>query len=268
MRPHIAARLADLPDIGQRDLSALVRMSGRSPLPAVLGRTGDTWDPAGAYGLSETFTVVTGIPADADPGDRGSSKGPLLPGVSIRIVGPEGEDLATGEVGEIAVSSSTMMCGYHKADPEEGFDDRGYVRTHDVGFLDERGLLHWEGRQSGIIRTGGVNVSSYEVETALSAWRRVELAQVVGVAHPTLGQEVVAMVVPRDDDPITTEDVLAHMRSTLAAYKVPRHVLFVSVEDFQLTGTDKVRAEAARQLAERLLQAGGSTDAAGTATAR
>jgi fatty-acyl-CoA synthase len=251
--PHIAARLADQPDIRDRDLSALVRMSGRSPLPAVLGRTGDAWDPAGAYGLSETFTVVTGVPADADPVDRGRSKGPLLPGVSIRIIGPEGEDLPAGQVGEIAVWSPTMMCGYYKAEAGEGFDDRGYVRTKDAGFLDDRGLLHWEGRQSGIIRTGGVNVSPYEVETALSSWQRVQLAQVVGLAHPTLGEEIVALIVPRDDDPVTAEDVLEHLRATLAAYKVPRRVLFVSVSDFQLTGTDKVRAEAARLLAERLL---------------
>ena len=262
--PHIAARLADQPDIAQRDLSALVRMSGRSPLPAVLGRTGDAWDPVGAYGLSETFAVVTGVPADADPGDRGSSKGPLLPGVRIRIVGADGEDLPAGEVGEIAVWSPTMMCGYHKADPGEGFDDRGYVRTKDLGFLDAKGLLHWEGRQTGgVIRTGGVNVSSYEVETALSRWKRVELAQVVGVAHPTLGEEIVALVVPRHEDPVTAEDVLAHLRSTLAAYKVPRHVLFVSVEDFQMTGTDKVRAEGARRLATQLLHSGARTDAAG-----
>jgi acyl-CoA synthetase (AMP-forming)/AMP-acid ligase II len=251
--PHIAARLADLPDIRQRDLSALVRMSGRSPLPAVLGRTGDAWDPVGAYGLSETFTVVTGVPADADPGDRGRSKGPLLPGVRIRIVGPDGEDLPAGEVGEIAVWSPTMMCGYYKADPGEGFDERGYVRTKDAGFLDDRGLLHWEGRQSGTIRTGGVNVSPYEVETALSSWKRIQLAQVVGIAHPTLGEEIVALVVAREDDPVTAEDVLGHLRASLAAYKVPRRVLFVSVSDFQMTGTDKVRAEGARQLAERLL---------------
>jgi len=260
--PHIAARLADLPDINERDLSALVRMSGRSPLPAVLGRTGDAWDPVGAYGLSETFTVVTGVPADADPGDRGRSKGPLLPGVRIRIVGPDGEDLPAGEVGEIAVWSPTMMCGYYKADPGEGFDERGYVRTKDAGFLDESGLLHWEGRQSGIIRTGGVNVSSYELETVLSSWKRVQLAQVVGIAHPTLGEEIVALVVPRQDDPVTADDVLAHLRASLAAYKVPRRVLFVSVEDFQMTGTDKVRAEGARQLAERLLKGADREDAA------
>ncbi len=78
--PHVAARLADLPDITERDLSALVRMSGRSPLPAVLGRTGDAWDPVGAYGLSETFTVVTGIPADADPDDRGAARDRCCPG--------------------------------------------------------------------------------------------------------------------------------------------------------------------------------------------
>jgi fatty-acyl-CoA synthase len=254
--PHIAARLADLPDIRERDLSALVRMSGRSPLPAVLGRTGDAWDPVGAYGLSETFTVVTGIPADADPEDRGRSKGPLLPGVSIRIVGPDGEDLPAGAVGEIAVWSPTMMCGYYKADPGEGFDERGYVRTKDAGFLDDHGLLHWEGRQSGVIRTSGVNVSPYEVETVLSSWKRVQLAQVVGLAHPTLGEEIVALVVARPDDPVTADDVLGHLRASLAAYKVPHRVLFVSVEDFEMTGTDKVRAEGARQLAERLLNRG------------
>jgi fatty-acyl-CoA synthase len=253
--PHVAARLADLPDIKARDLSALVRMSGRSPLPAVLGRTGDAWDPAGAYGLSETFTVVTGIPADADPDDRGSSKGPLLPGVRIRILGPDGEELPPGGVGEIAVHAPTMMCGYYKADPGEGFDAHGYVRTRDAGYLDERGFLHWEGRQSGVIRSGGVNVSPYEVETALSRWKRIELVQVVGVPHATLGEEIVALIVRRASDPVTTDEVLEHLRATLAAYKVPRHVLFVSAADFAMTGTDKVRAEAARRLAQRLLTA-------------
>jgi fatty-acyl-CoA synthase len=258
--PHIAARLADLPDIVRRDLSALVRMSSRSPLPAVLGRTADAWDPAGAYGLSETFTVVTGMQADAAPGDRSRSKGPLLPGVKIRIVGPDGADLPAGEIGEIAVWSPTMMCGYYKADPAEGFDDRGYVRTKDAGYLDDDGLLHWEGRQSGIIRTGGVNVSPYEVETALAKWKRVELAQVVGVPHPTLGEEIVALIVRREGDPVTGDEVMDHLRSALAAYKVPRHVLFVSPEDFEMTGTEKVRADRARQLAARLLGAGPRVD--------
>ncbi len=203
--------------------------------------------PSGAYGLSETFTVVTGIPADADPDDRGSSKGPLLAGVKIRILGPDGDELPTGEVGEIAVWAPTMMCGYYKADPGEGFDDHGYVRTHDVGYLDERGFLHWEGRQSGVIRSGGVNVSPYEVETTLSRWKRIELAHVVGVPHPTLGEEIVALIVRRDSDPVTADEVLAHLRATLAAYKVPRHVLFVPASDFAMTGTDKVRAEGARR---------------------
>jgi fatty-acyl-CoA synthase len=246
--PHVAARLADLPDIKERDLSALVRMSGRSPLPAVLGRTGDAWDPAGAYGLSETFTVVTGIPADADPDDRGASKGPLLPGVHIRILGPDGEEVPPGEVGEIAVRAPTMMCGYYKADPAEGFDDHGYVRTHDAGYLDERSFLHWEGRQSGVIRSGGVNVSSYEVETALSHWKRIELVHVVGVPHPTLGEEIVALIVRRDTDLVSADEVLDHLRATVAAYKVPHHVLFVSAADFAMTGTDKVRAEGARRM--------------------
>jgi acyl-CoA synthetase (AMP-forming)/AMP-acid ligase II len=159
-------------------------------------------------------------------------------------------------VGEIAVRAPTMMCGYYKADPGEGFDDHGYVRTRDAGYLDERGFLHWEGRQSGVIRSGGVNVSPYEVETALSRWKRIELVQVVGVPHATLGEEIVALIVRRDSDPVTTDEVLAHLRATLAAYKVPRHVLFVSAADLAMTGTDKVRAEGARRLAERLLAGG------------
>jgi fatty-acyl-CoA synthase len=251
--PHIAARLADLPDIAERDLSALVRMSSRSPLPAVLGRSGDAWDPVGAYGLSETFTVVTGMQSDAAPDDRSSSKGPLLPGVKIRIVGPDGADLPPGAVGEIAVWSPTMMSGYYKSPPGEGFDDYGYVRTKDAGYLDTAGLLHWEGRQAGIIRTGGVNVSPYEVETALAQWKRIELAHVVGVPHPVLGEEIVALVVRRDGDPVTAEEVLRHLRATLAAYKVPRRVLFVASEDVEMTGTEKVRAAGARELATRLL---------------
>jgi len=63
----------------------------------------------------------------------------------------------------------------------------------------------------------------------------------------------VALIVPRENDPVTADDVLQHLRSTLAAYKVPRRVLFVSSEDLAMTGTEKVRATGARQLAERIL---------------
>ncbi len=239
--PHVAARLAEHPDLARRDLSALVRLSARSPLHAALGREGDTWDPASAYGMSESFTVVTGLSAAEPASARHGHNGPALPGVDLRILDPVTHtELPTGETGEIVVRGPSLMRGYYHQPPEAAFDTEGFFHTEDLGHLDPAGMLHWDGRLTRMIRSRGVNVAPVEIEEILGRWGRLRMVRVVGVPHPTFGDAVVACVGPQPGDPLQEADVMAYLRGRLAAYKVPHRVLLLDPQEFALTSTDKV----------------------------
>jgi fatty-acyl-CoA synthase len=252
--PHVAARLAEHPDLARRDLSALVRLSARSPLHAALGRVADTWDPASAYGMSEAFTVVTGLSADEPASARHGHNGPALPGVDLRILDPvTAAELPTGETGEIVVRGPSLMRGYYHQPPEAAFDAQGFFHTQDLGHLDDAGMLHWDGRLTRMIRSRGVNVAPVEIEEILGRWGRLRLVRVVGVPHPTYGDAVVACVAPQPYDPLQEEDVLEYLRGRLTSYKVPSCVLLLDPADFGLTDSDKVGLFAVEAAARRTL---------------
>lgn len=252
--PHVAARLAEHPDLARRDLSALVRLSARSPLHAALGRDADTWDPASAFGMSESFTVVTGLSADEPASARHGHNGPALPGVDLHILDPvTNDELPTGETGEIVVRGPSLMRGYYHQPPEAAFDAQGFFHTQDLGHLDDAGMLHWDGRLTRMIRSRGVNVAPVEIEEILGRWGRLRLVRVVGVPHPTYGDAVVACVAPQPDDPLQEEDVLEYLRGRLTSYKVPSRVLLLDPADFGLTDSDKVGLIAVEAAARRTL---------------
>ena len=146
----------------------------------------------------------------------------------------------------------TLMKGYVKAtDPP--FDDDGYFRTGDAGWVDEDNCLHWSGRTSDLIKTGGANVSPVEIETALLHHPDLKVANAVGVPDPLLGEVVVVCAVAHDGVDVNEDGVRAFLRRRLASYKIPRHVVFVSDDDLSLTANAKVRTSALRALAaERL----------------
>jgi acyl-CoA synthetase (AMP-forming)/AMP-acid ligase II len=180
----------------------------------------------------------------------------------IRIIEPDsGDELPIGSVGEIAVKGVTLMRGYYKVAPEEYLDTNGFFRTKDAGWIDERGYLHWTGRLSGLIKTGGANVSPVEVEAALAKWGVFQTALVVGVPHPTLGEVVVACAVPKGHTPPPTEDeVRQYLRTRLASYKVPRRVLLFDKETLSFTGNDKIQLAPLRALAVERLRAESTQD--------
>jgi len=188
-----------------------------------------------------------------------------LPGMRIRIVDPEsGEPLTeTGQKGEIAVQGVTFMRGYYKVLPELYLDDSGYFLTQDRGYLDADGLLHWGGRLSSLIKTGGANVSPLEIEHALSDCEDVHVAQAVGVPHPTLGEAIVLCVVRAPGATIDEDALRSRLRDRIAAYKVPRRVLFFEPDEFEYTSNQKVQVGPLRELAlERLTAEGAEIDGA------
>jgi fatty-acyl-CoA synthase len=136
--------------------------------------------------------------------------------------------LPTGVVGEIAHRSPHLMLGYLD-DPDktaEAFTG-GWFHSGDLGFYDEHGLLHVVDRKKDMIKTGGENVASREVEEVLYRHNGVQEVAVFGLAHPVWVEAVVAAVVSRDGVALTEEDILAHCRKHLAGFKTPKHVFFV-----------------------------------------
>jgi acyl-CoA synthetase (AMP-forming)/AMP-acid ligase II len=257
--PHQTKAMGEHPSAPQRDLSSLRKLDFGSSIAQYAGIEKDEYGTGAAYGLSETFTVASMIPADSPVELRRSTSGRPLPGTSVRIVDPEtGEPRATGEEGEIAVKGVTFMRGYYKVLPENYLDENGYFRTQDGGSLDADGYLHWSGRLSNLIKTGGANVSPVEIEETMAKLPGVKVAIPVGIGHPTLGEVIVLCVVPLEDATLGEDQVRQFLRSNLAAYKVPKRVLFFRADELSYTGNQKIQVEPLREAALARLEAEGA----------
>jgi len=255
--PHQEKALAEHPDAATRSLRSVVKLRAGSPLSVRAGITEDTCSRHASYGMTETFTLATAYPARTPAKLRDGTSGPPLPGIEVRIVDPEtGVPLPPGVPGEIAVRGLTLMRGYHKVEPEHVFDPEGFFRTQDSGFLDAQDVLHWTGRLSSLIKTGGANVSPLEIEAALADHPSIKVGLAVGVPHPTLGEVVVLCAVAsgRGTEPRESE-IRGFLRERLAPYKVPRRVLFFRENELAYTGSQKIQLGPLREAALRRLQA-------------
>jgi fatty-acyl-CoA synthase len=131
-------------------------------------------------------------------------------------------------VGEIAHRSPHLMLGYlDDVDKTAQAFKAGWFHSGDLGYYDEHGLLHVVDRKKDMIKTGGENVASREVEEVLYRHGSVQEAAVFGMAHPVWVEAVVAAVVPREGVSLTEDDVIAHCREHLAGFKSPKQVFFV-----------------------------------------
>jgi len=257
--PHQWAQLQGAPNWGRVDLSSVKFADFKTPIAHHPTVSSEWYEPGHAYGNTETFTITTGYPANTPPEVHADSFGVALPGVTLKITDPlTGHIIPRGEAGEISVKGPTLMLGYIGTPLDETLDSEGFFPTGDGGYLDDTGRLYWQGRLTEIIKTGGANVSPREVDEALMAHSGVKVAQTVGAPHQTLGEVVVACVVPHHDVILDAEQLLAFLRQRLASYKVPRHVLFFCEDDVALTGNAKIKAGALRELAaKRLAEKGG-----------
>jgi fatty-acyl-CoA synthase len=251
--PHQWARLTEDPAWNKVDLSSL-RYVGENPMrthPTVKTQWQEPWS---CYGNTETLTLnsahYSGTPREISDGNHGFP----LHGNTIRIVDPlTGKVLARNEAGEIAVKGPTLMLGYLRLAAEETFDDEGFFRTGDGGFVDDEGRLHWQGRLNDIIKTGGANVSPLEIDAVLAECPGVKVGTTVGVPHDTLGEMVVACVVRESGASVDEAAVRAFVAKRLSSYKVPRRVLFLEESDLSLTASNKVKTAPLRELAARRL---------------
>jgi len=256
--PHQEKEMAAHPDAARRDLSSLRKIEFRSPLAAAAGVEKNEYGIHASYGLSETFTVCSALPARTPAALRRANHGRPLPGMTVRIVDPEtGEPVATGQAGEIAVKGVTLMRGYYKLPPEQALDENGFFHTQDGGFLDADGYLHWTGRLSNLVKTGGANVSPLEIEKKALAFPGVRVAAAVGIPHPTLGEALVLCAVPAEGARLDPDALRDFLREGLAAYKVPRRVLVFGPDEVSYTANQKLQVAPLRETARARLAAEG-----------
>jgi long-chain acyl-CoA synthetase len=222
------------------DLSELrYVVSGGAPLPTEVAeellRRLPQVEIREGYGLTESSAIVTSTPPG---GSRLGSVGQAAPGVEIRI---DGDD----EVGEICVRSSGVMLGYW-GQPEataEAIED-GWLRTGDLGYLDEDGYLYVVDRKKDLIIRGGFNVFPRDVEEAMLEHPAVAGAGVVGRPDAAHGEEVVAFVELAPGAEATADDLVAYGKKRIGGYKYPREVHLVG--SLPLTHVGKVDRKALR----------------------
>lgn len=237
--PHQAKAMSEHPLYPTLDLSHIDKEVYRLNQSAARF---DTWGTQGSFGMTETFTFVANLPADSPAELRQNTSGLPRSGMSVRVLDPAtGEPLPVGEEGEIAVKGLLLMRGYYKVEPEAVFDEDGYYHSADGGYLDDEGYVHWKGRMSNIIKTGGANVSPTEIEEALLSFPNMRAGIPFGAPHPTLGEAIVLCAVAMEGCELEQEQIMAHLKERLAAYKLPKKVLMFSEGDLEFTGNQKIQ---------------------------
>jgi long-chain acyl-CoA synthetase len=227
MVPTLLRQVLDHPDLGKRDLAKLAGISsGGAPVPPDLIRRMDEdfsgqVAPGNGYGLTETTSAVVVNSADqyfAHP----DSIGKAVPGADLRIVDAMGQDVPTGDVGELWVGGPNVVRGYwqDEAATSASFSD-GWFHTGDLGYVDDEGFVYVVDRIKDVVLRGGENVYCAEVEAVLFEHPKVFDVAVVGLPHEALGEEVAAVVELKPDATATAEELQQHVAGRLAAFKVP-----------------------------------------------
>lgn len=178
------------------------------------------------YGLTESTTRACFVPPDLLQKKKGSCGKPIQ-GMKIRIVGEDGSDAVTGDTGEILLSGLNIMKGYF-SDPEltkETFVD-GWLKTGDIGYLDNDGFLYLTGRKKDIIKCAGERISALEIEKVLLEHEGVEEAVVIGRHDSLMGEIIHAYVVPRTTY-LKKHDLYKYCFKRLPHYKCPCHYIFI-----------------------------------------
>jgi len=224
--PTMSWDLLESPEFAQRDTSSLVSVGGGgAPAPPELVRRIDRGFRNGAPGIGYGMTETNAYgPQNGGPDylKRPKSCGRPVPIVEIKVADESGRALPVGEVGEICFRGPNLIRGYWnrpEATAETIVD--GWLRSGDLGRLDEEGFLYVEDRAKDMVLRGGENVYCAEVEAAIYEHPAVYEAAVFGLPHQRLGEEVAALIYPKPGTDLDVDELSRHLRERLAAFKVP-----------------------------------------------
>ena len=239
--PTLCERLLKYRHLDQFDLSSLT----------YLGITGGHLNQSVARDMMERFcphlfesyaSTDCGQMTILGPSDRathGDTVGRPIWCVLVRINDPESRQVERGEEGEICVRTPLAIQRYHRnQEATKEFFDGGWCHTGDIGFFDEDGYLHVSGRKKNMIKSGGISIFPEEIEDVLRKHPRVAEAAVIGFNSPEWGEEVKALVVLARGEVCDPEVLIQHCKQSLAPYKAPKTVEFVS--SLPRTGLGKI----------------------------
>ena len=244
--PTMLKRIIDDPDFTNYDLTSLkVITYGAAPMPFEVIKKAIEGMPwvrfINAFGQTETASTIAAlgpedhvIEGDEEERDKKlkrltSSIGRPLSDVEVKIVDNNGNTVPLGSTGELLVRGPRVMTGYWGDEEKSSqvLTPEGWLKTGDMGWMDEEGYIYLAGRGDDMIIRGGENISPEEVEEVLRAHPKVEDAAVIGVPDPEWGQQPRAIVVLRQGEEASPEDIIEFCRKRLAGFKRPRSVVFV-----------------------------------------
>lgn len=244
--PTMLKWVIDDPDFDDFDLSSLsVITYGAAPMPLHVIRKAIAEMPwvrfINAFGQTETASTITALgPEDhiikgteAEKEKRlkrlTSSIGRPIAGVEVRIFDDKGDALQSNHIGEIYAKGPGIMKGYWGADKKSAqvITEDGWLKTGDKGWKDEDGYIYLAGRSDDMIIRGGENISPEEVEDVLHCHPKIDEAAVIGIPDPDWGQVPRAVVVVKNKEEASEEEIMTYCRSRLAGFKRPRSVLFI-----------------------------------------
>ncbi|MDP1631167.1 MAG: long-chain-fatty-acid--CoA ligase [Caulobacter sp.] len=235
LAPTIINMLLQTPGVETADFSRLERIFyGASPISEAVLRQAQArfgCDFTQLYGLTETIGAATYLPPEDHTPERDKlrSCGKPWPGFEVRVITPTGEVGRPQEVGEIQIRARGVMKGYwNRAEATaEAICPQGWFSSGDAGYFDDEGYLYIYDRVKDMIVSGGENVYPAEVENALFSHPAVADAAVVGVPDDKWGEAVKGMVVLKAGATATPDEIIAHVRTRIAAFKTPKTIDFV-----------------------------------------
>lgn len=252
--PAMIHAMLAYPGADNYDTSSLETVSsGSAPLPVALLHAFEHKFGAKVlegYGLSEAAPIVTAHRKNMEikPG----SVGIPIPGVEIKIVDENGQEVPTGEVGELIVRGDNVTPGYYQ-NPEESMRvlQNSWLHTGDMARVDEDGYLYIVDRKKDLIIRGGFNLYPRDVEEILNAHESVMEVAVVGIPDERMGEEMVACMVKKTGTDVTEDELIRYCREHLAKNKTPRHIVFL--ESLPRNGVGKILKTSLRKTAADLV---------------
>jgi acyl-CoA synthetase (AMP-forming)/AMP-acid ligase II len=247
--PMMYRAALDHDSFARRDLSSLRRaVYAMAPMPDDLIRRcldGYGCDFALLFGQTEMSPITTLFRPEHQLSHIGAVGTPLI-GVQVAIMGPDGELLPPGAEGEIVYRGPSTMSGYlNNPEATDTAFAHGWFHSGDAGRFDDDGVLWFTDRYKDVIKTGGENVASIEVEKAVyAADPRVAEVAVVGLPHDRWSEAITAIVVPQPGETIDPAELIATLKTQLDGYKVPKSVIFAG--ELPKTSTGKIRKTAVR----------------------
>ncbi|WP_445678032.1 AMP-binding protein [Psychrobacillus sp. FSL K6-1464] len=204
-----------------------------------------------AYGQTESSPVITQTKTDDPIEKRVSSVGKPHPAVEVKIIDPlTGEDTPTGVPGELCTRGYLVMKGYYKNEQatKTAIDPNGWLHTGDIAVVDEEGYIDITGRIKDMVIRGGENIYPKEVEEFLYQHPKVQDVQVVGVPDPKYGEELMAWVILKSDEQITSDELKEYCKGKISFHKIPKYIEFI--ESYPMTASGKIQKFLLREMSK------------------